>query len=91
MRNALMIVNQVARCPACIYGETMSADCWKGRTARPETLSYEDEVRLVRERDLLIGWVHLHPDANRKLARALADEILRRPTPRSTAGNRIDG
>jgi lysophospholipase L1-like esterase len=37
------------------------------------------------ERHLLISWVHLHPTANRKLAAAIADEILAAPTRASAA------
>jgi hypothetical protein len=40
-----------------------------------------DALALLDERrDLLVSWVHLHPDANRVIANALAERIVN-PAP----------
>jgi lysophospholipase L1-like esterase len=45
--------------------------------ARSREVGFVDGIALLDdERHLLISWVHLHPEANRKLAGAIADEIL---------------
>ncbi|MDH3521196.1 MAG: SGNH/GDSL hydrolase family protein [Myxococcales bacterium] len=54
--------------------------------ARGREVGFVDGIAILDDaRDLLISWVHLHPEANQKLARALADEILRHTTQRSVA------
>jgi lysophospholipase L1-like esterase len=48
--------------------------------AREHDVGFVDAIEaLDGRRDQLISWVHLHPEANRRLARAFAEEILGRP------------
>ena len=54
--------------------------------ARSAEVGFVDGIAVLDdERHLLISWVHLHPEANRKLAGAIADEILAAATPPSPA------
>jgi lysophospholipase L1-like esterase len=49
--------------------------------ARSAEVGFVDGIAVLDDdRHLLISWVHLHPEANRKLAGAIAGEILAAPT-----------
>lgn len=60
-----------------------SLEAW----ARENEVPFVDVIGLLDEdRHLLLSWVHLHPEANRRIAQALAGEILPAtcpPTPRA--------